>query len=292
VGEGGLMRDYGKVFSQIWESEDFRSLSEDGRALVLYLLTCKHGTIAGVFRLPDGYVCEDIQWTPERVAKGFADVSAKGFATRCECSKWVWVTKFLEWNPPENPNQRKAAAKMAAAVPDQCAWKRDFMRVSGPLLGIEPPANPPPPSNPSGTLGEGLPNQKQKQEQEQEQEKPSASSADKLPPCPGQRIVDLYHEVLPELPAVRLMNDGRRKALAKTWGWVLTTTTPEGARRAETAEEAMGWLRRYFERARENDFLMGRTPRRGEHAGWVCDLDFLLTDRGMKQVIEKTKEAA
>jgi hypothetical protein len=138
------MRDYGKVFTKIWESADFRALSEDGRSLVLYLLTCQHGTIAGVFRVPDGYACEDLQWTSERVSEGFANVAAKGFATRCEVTKWVWVSKFLEWNPPENPNQRKAAAKIAQGVPDECAWKLDFIRVCGPSIGLEPTPSTPP----------------------------------------------------------------------------------------------------------------------------------------------------
>lgn len=281
------MRDYGKVFSRIWESADFRSMSEDGRALVMYLLTCPHGTIAGVFRIPDGYACEDLQWTPERVAEAFKVTLDKGFANRCESTKWVWVTKFLEWNQPENPNQRKSAIKIANGVPDNCCWKRDFMRVSGPLLGIAET----PPSNPQATVDEPFPNQEQ--EQKQEQKEPTATSPAKLPTCPSQAIVDLYHEVLPGLPAVRLMNDGRRKALSKTWTWVLTTSpTPGGPKRATTAEEALAWFRRYFERASENDFLMGRTPRASNHAGWECDLDFLLTDRGMKHVIEKTVVAA
>ncbi|TQL87423.1 hypothetical protein FB549_0116, partial [Delftia sp. HK171] len=60
----------------------------------------------------------------------------------------------------------------------------------------------------------------------------------------------------------------------------------------ETAEQATAWIRDYFGRARDNDFLMGRGYRSPEHAGWQCDLDFLLTDKGMKHVIEKTRTAA
>jgi hypothetical protein len=175
------MREYGKVFVQIWESEDFRSLSEDGRTLVLYLLTCKHTTIAGAFRLPDGYACEDLQWSSERVREGFANVSAKGFATRCEASKWVWVTKFLEWNPPENPNQRKAAAKVAAGIPSQCAWKQAFMRVCGESLGLEVPPNLPPEPPQTGTLSKPFLNQKQEQEQNQDQEQEQQQEI--LPPA-------------------------------------------------------------------------------------------------------------
>jgi hypothetical protein len=150
------VRDYGKVFSRIWESADFRALSEDGRTLVLYLLTCQHGTIAGVFRVPDGYACEDLQWSVERVAKGFANLLSKGFATRCDATKWVWVTKFLEWNPPENPNQRTAVTKVVKSVPDSCAWKPAFMRVCGPSLGLEAEPTPKPLPNPLPTVPQSV----------------------------------------------------------------------------------------------------------------------------------------
>ncbi len=178
------MRDYGKVFSAIWESATFRALSEDGRTLVMYLLTCTHGTLAGVFRLPDGYVCEDVQWGSERVSKGFEELSSKGFATRDPASKWVWVIKHFEWNSLENPNQCKAAAKIVGKVPDECAWKREYMRVCGPLMGLEPM----PDTDPSETVSKGLPNQYQElelyQKQEQKQEldqKETPSGAPKFP---------------------------------------------------------------------------------------------------------------
>lgn len=122
------MRDYGKVHSSFWTSADMRELSEDGRTLAIYLLTCPHGTIAGCFRLPDGYVTDDLQWSSQRVSKGFAELLAKGFANRCETTKWVWILKHLEWNPPENPNQRKAAQKIARQIPSQCGWIAQYIR--------------------------------------------------------------------------------------------------------------------------------------------------------------------
>ncbi len=140
------MRDYGKVHTAMWASPTFKAMSDDGRMLSIYLLTCQHQTIAGVFRCPDGYAAEDLDWTPERVRKGFAELFAKGFATRCERTKWVKVHKFMEWNPPENPNQRKAADKCLSLIPKECEWL-----------------------NPSATLSEPFLNQKQEQKQEQEE---------------------------------------------------------------------------------------------------------------------------
>lgn len=164
------MRDYGKVQTSFWTSTTMRSLTDDGRMLALYLITSPHSTIAGVFRLPDGYVCEDLQWSAERVREGFLELFRKGFSNRCETTKWVWVCAHLEWNPPENPNQRKSAAKVAAGIPDECGWKPDFMRVCGPLLDL-PPWSPP---NACATLSKGFSNQEQ--EQEQEQDSPSLRS--------------------------------------------------------------------------------------------------------------------
>jgi hypothetical protein len=158
------VRDYGKVHTTFWSSATIQGLSEDARVLALYLLTSPHGTIAGVFRLPDGYACEDLKWSPERVSEGFRELLANGFANRCETTKWVWVDKHFEWNKPENPNQRKSAAKVAQSIPDECTWKPDFMRAWAGFLGIEWAAT----SNPSETLSQPFANQEQEQKQKQE----------------------------------------------------------------------------------------------------------------------------
>ena len=128
-------------------------------------------------------------------------------------------------------------------------------------------------------------------ETETEKSREDTSPA-KLPTCPTQAIVDMYHEVLPELPTVRLMDDKRKRAIAGLWRFALTSKKPDGQPRAQDAEEAKVWTRQFFERARVNDFLMGRNAREGAHANWKCDLDFLLTDKGMKHVIEKTRDTA
>lgn len=120
----------------------------------------------------------------------------------------------------------------------------------------------------------------------------SVGSADRLPRCDTQTVVDLYHEILPELPSVRLMNDQRRKAVSSLWRFALTSRKSDGSPRATTGPEAMEWIRGYFTRARDNDFLMGRGHKAPGHEGWQCDFDFLLTEKGKKHVIEKTQVPA
>lgn len=274
------MRDYGKVHTSFWTSSNIHALSDDGRTLALYLLTCPHGTIAGVFRLPDGYACEDLQWDAQRVKTTLTELFQNGFATRCEDTKWVWVIKHFEWNPPENPNQRKSAAKMAAQVPDSCSWKVDFIEKCGIHFNFEGQKTEPF-GNPSATLPEPVTVTVTGDK--------TPSSAAKLPTCPFEAVVNAYNEILPEMAGVKVIDEDRKRSIKKRWDWVLSSKKPDGSRRAETGDEAIEWFKKYFQVARDNDFLMGRTPKSGDHQNWKCDIEFLMSSKGIKQVIEKTE---
>lgn len=160
------MRDYGKVQTTFWTSEDMRSLTDAGKMLALYLLTGIHTNQIGCFRLPDGYVCEDLGWDAKTVSKGFAELLENGFATRDEGSKWVFIHKYLKWNIIENPNQAKAAERLFEQVPNTTPVKallskglREFSsRFSSQVL------------DDFETLSKPLPKPFRNQEQEQEQE--------------------------------------------------------------------------------------------------------------------------
>lgn len=116
-------REYGKIHSSFWTSNDIRSMTEDGRTLAAYLLTGPHSNMLGCFRIPVAYVADDLNWASERVKEGFAELYRKGWATLSEGSNWVVIHKFLKWNQPENPNVVKAAEKLFDQIPDDCAAK-------------------------------------------------------------------------------------------------------------------------------------------------------------------------
>lgn len=298
---------YRKVEVRTWGDEKFRRLSPMpacGQGLWLFLITGPHtGPIPGLFRAGRAAMAEELDWDLEAFDKAFREVFQQGMVKADFKARVMWVPNAIKHNRPESPNVVKSWAAEFDLIPE-CDLKREaleHLRASVHALGEA-----------FGkafdeTFGKAslkaMPNQEQEQEQEQKEPYGSVGSADDqpgetapgkpgLPNCPVQDLVDLYHEVLPELPKVRLLNDGRRKAVGKLWRFVLTSKKSDGTPRAETAEQATAWIRDYFGRARDNDFLMGRGYRSPEHAGWQCDLDFLLTDKGMKHVIEKTRTAA
>ena len=111
----------------------------------------------------------------------------------------------------------------------------------------------------------------------------------RLPNCEYQKVIDVYHECLPELSKARLLTKARERLIKQRWNWILTSKKPDGERRATNAQEALFWFENYFSRVRDNDFLMGRVKQSNDHKNWKCDIDFLMEDRGLKHVIEKTE---
>ena len=122
------MRDFGKLFSGFWTSSDVQGMTDDAKLLAAFLLTSHHSNIIGCFRLPDGYISDDLGWDSERVTKGFRELFEKGFATRNEQSKWVVIHKYMKWNPPENPNQLKAVTKAFNNTPSDSGVKQELAR--------------------------------------------------------------------------------------------------------------------------------------------------------------------
>lgn len=298
---------YRKVEVRIWGDEKFRELSPIppcGQGLFLFLITGPHtGPVPGLFRAGRAAMAEELGWELEAFDQAFQEAFRQGLVMADFKARVMWVPNAIKHNKPESPNVVKSWAVEFDLIPE-CDLKRhafQALKASIHALGeaygkafdetfgkaiSKPLPNP---------IQKTIPNQEQEQEQEQEQDLLGAkapSSAAKLPTCPTQSVIDLYHEVLPNLPRVRLINKSRTRAIASLWKFVLTTNNPEGLPRATNAAEALAWIRLYFERASANDFLMGRTQRTGEHAGWECDIDFLMTERGMKQVIEKTRTEA
>jgi hypothetical protein len=301
------MRDFGKVHTSFWTSSTVRDMSEDGRSMAIYLLTSPHGTIAGVFRLPDGYACDDLQWDSTRVQSAFAELQQRGFARRCEATKWVWIINHFEWNPLENPNQKKAAAKVANMIPATCAWGGEFFVACGQLFRLEGGGQ----RNPSGTVPQTLlepfRNQEQEQEQEQYQEQeatttsapepqidqphpscdqpaaPPASASD-VHVCPVGSLVDMYHECMPMNPQVKVLNDARKKAIRARWKEAaLLEAKPFGY---TTRDEGLTAWRVFFTVCAESAFLTDRAPSAPGKPPFVADIDFIFSPSGFAKTLE------
>lgn len=116
------MSHYRKVDVRIWNDEKFRELSDDGQFVFIFLLTHPQMTSLGAMRSSPAALADDLQWAPERFAKGFGEVSAKGMVEFDRKGPIVALPNFLKYNAPENPNVLKSWVKSADLLPS-CGLK-------------------------------------------------------------------------------------------------------------------------------------------------------------------------
>lgn len=103
---------YHRVYSRIWDEP----WHEDTRTLALYVLTCKHKRMEGLYRLPLEYVTGDLGWPMGKVRKHLSILESNGTLRYDHKAKVVWIVKALKIQAP-NENQAKYAAKALRALP-------------------------------------------------------------------------------------------------------------------------------------------------------------------------------
>lgn len=104
------------------------------------------------------------------------------------------------------------------------------------------------------------------------------STTYRVPSCPSEALVALYHRHLPALPAVEVMNAGRKRGLAARWRDVCA----DGKLDRAGGIDFFDW---FFKRVGESDFLMGRAAGRSGRI-WRADFDFLTTASKFVRVVE------
>ena len=98
------MSGYAKVLKSLWIEERFTSLPEESRHLLLYLITSPHTNSLGYYRLPNQYICADLQWDLVRVEKAWEPLEKSGLAHHCHKTQIVFLPENFKTNAPENPN--------------------------------------------------------------------------------------------------------------------------------------------------------------------------------------------
>ena len=91
------------------------------------------------------------------------------------------------------------------------------------------------------------------------------------PPCPYQQIVDLYHEILPGHPRVKIITNKRKSHMKARW--------------INGASDLQFW-RDYFETVSTSKFLTGRTQPSPGRKVYIADIDFLIRE----DALVKTQE--
>lgn len=114
-----------RVSPKFWVNER-RAWTDAERLLGLYLLTCEHRNTEGLYRLPKGYICEDLGWTPRKASETLAALVSEGFVAYDEDAQVVFLPKALLQQRPTTRKQVQGALNELGRLPRTVLW-RDFM---------------------------------------------------------------------------------------------------------------------------------------------------------------------
>ena len=104
-----------------------------------------------------------------------------------------------------------------------------------------------------------------------------------VPPCPHQQILALYHELLPELPRVKVWTGGRQQHLAARW----RERWKDGF--YATQSEGLDYWRRLFSYIARCDFLLGKVYVPGRKP-FLASLDWIARAENFAKIIEQRYE--
>ncbi len=113
---------YTCVYREMWDDERFWSLPDATKLVYLYLLTTPMGNGVGCFKAGMAAMIEESRIKDGTFRKGFRECLAKGLCDYDEGARVVYIPKYFERNPPNNPNNLKFIAKDYLKIPD-CSLK-------------------------------------------------------------------------------------------------------------------------------------------------------------------------
>lgn len=309
------MRDYGKISPQFWIGSTGKTLRASGpeaMIVAMYLITNPQANMLGLYYLPLISIAHETGLGMEGALKGLARACEGGFCAYDEQTEVVWVYEMARFQiadqlKPED-NRVKGIQNEYTLLPSNpflpsffekykgafhLTNKRDFVHKK--TSPYEAPCKP-------------LRSQEQEQEQEQDIFKypngysspppkadadqneqlideeseppiPTDESGVSAPPvCPFTELVDIYHELLPELPRVKSHTAARQSSARGRWRETWVMLRKEGKPHDKMA--LLAYFKRFFVYASQSDFLMGRAK------DWQADFEWLLKSANFAKVIE------
>ena len=106
----------------------------------------------------------------------------------------------------------------------------------------------------------------------------------KIPPCPHSEIINIYHEVLPELPRVVSWNKTREGYLKQRWRQMFIEFE------CKDTEDGLDWFRNdFFAFVKGSKFLTGKIVNK-DRKPFLADLEWMIKPTNFTKIIERKYE--
>ena len=107
-----------------------------------------------------------------------------------------------------------------------------------------------------------------------------AGTSEKIPPCPFEQIVSVYHEQMPTNPRIKALSDRRKSHIRQRWREVWMD------QKFENIDNGIDYFKGLFEHCASSKFLTGQVKPNGERRPFVADLEWLMLPNNFLKVIE------
>ncbi|WP_369146725.1 hypothetical protein [Burkholderia pseudomallei] len=102
--------------------------------------------------------------------------------------------------------------------------------------------------------------------------------------CPIARIVKVYHDLMPDNPRVKVLNDKRKRAIAARWREASKLDCkPFGY---STVEAGLNAWRAFFTVCAQSEFLTGKARAQPGKPPFIADIDFLMSPEAFAKCLE------
>jgi hypothetical protein len=227
-----------------WDDEKLSSISRDARLTFIGLWTNSddYGVVKGhpgwlkntIFPYDQIPLSNFQEWLKELEFLGCI------FPFCANTEKYYFIKNFTKHQIISRPSQRKNPSP-----PD--GLMEDSLRTHGGLTEGSCPE------------GEG--------EGEREREREGSLVAEESATCPHQKIIDLYHTILPELAQVKVWTPKRQEWLRARW-------------KEDQARQNLGWWKAYFLKIKSSAFLTGNVT------NFKVDLEWVVNQSNMVKILE------
>lgn len=286
------MAEYRTLKMDFWSDPFVEDLPSAAKLLYLYLITSPHTNNLGVLEITRRRIAYETGLDEATVDLHLAQLeeSEKLFSV----DGLIWLTNFVRHQTSTSPKILTTLRRMAAGIRSKRLsgiirkWYPHLFGEAADMVSEGENSDPIPYTYPIDTVR--IPSGELELELELELGKgrgrgrgrgqktspglspatPSAAPPPLIQPeeISCQAIVDVYHEVLPELPRVRMLTAARQKAIRSRL-------------RSDADRRDLEWWRRYFLAVRPCRFLFGANNR-----NWTASFDFLIGQKGMAGVLE------
>ena len=121
------MRDFSKINPSVWTSKKFNSLDENGKLFYLYALSSPHSNSAGCYRLPMGYMKNDLNWSEEVISASLDRVCDTLLIAYDREEEIMFCARWFEYNQPTNSKHAFKVASCLEKIPN-CDVKRRTLK--------------------------------------------------------------------------------------------------------------------------------------------------------------------